>query len=142
MLIMFLFCFVCPCRISAPADNPIDIGESCTENFCVEGTDGAEFHPDLQPGEQDILMTVSIDPNEPNFSAFSTNENAAGIGQLQNLLWTHDITHLYLAGFGFEYGIVRTALDAHYSLELKVVASRYVLRNFLHVFFYHSVLCL
>ena len=95
-------------RIKSSENN--QIAESYTENFCVEGTVGAEFHHDLFPGENEVLMTMSLDPANPDFSAF--NSKTGRSCQLKKLLLAHEITHLYIAGLGYEYSIVRTAMDA------------------------------
>ena len=77
---------------------------------CVQGTRGAEFHPDLRlpPGAQ--VVSTGQDPNEDGYSAFpSTLEDGRGLAQA---LRDAGVRHVYAGGLATDYCVKATILDA------------------------------
>jgi nicotinamidase/pyrazinamidase len=77
---------------------------------CVEGTAGAEFHPDLRLPSDAIVVSKGDVPTRPGYSAFDgrTPEGRALLDDLR----AHGIDALYVAGLTTEYCVKETALDA------------------------------
>jgi len=74
---------------------------------CVQGTEGASFHPDLHEHRFDkvfIKGTRNVDDGYSSFEA--TNENLAEYLKSQN------VTTVFIAGLTIEYCVKTTALDA------------------------------
>jgi len=77
---------------------------------CVEGTEGAQFHPGLTLPAETIVISKGNDPSRPGYSAFDgrTAEGATLFSDLSN----RRITRLYVAGIATDYCVKATALDA------------------------------
>lgn len=77
---------------------------------CVQGSEGAAFHPllELPPGA--ILVTKGEDPERPGYSAFDghTDDGAP----LAEDLARRRVDVLYLVGLTTEYCVKQTAIDA------------------------------
>jgi nicotinamidase/pyrazinamidase len=78
--------------------------------FCIAGTPGASFHPDLQLTSKARQVFRSSDPQELGPSAFRGIDRAGR--PLLALLREQGVEHLFLAGSTVEEGIRATALDA------------------------------
>lgn len=77
---------------------------------CIQGTNGAKFHPDLKLSPQTIILTKGEDPNEDSYSAFQAHDSekkpfAAGLRE-------RGIEHLYVGGLATDYCVKATILDA------------------------------
>lgn len=77
---------------------------------CVQGTPGAEFHPDLAlPGDA-IVITKGDTPDGAGYSAF---EGHTSDGRpLADDLRRRGIDRVYVAGLTTDYCVKQTALDA------------------------------
>jgi len=77
---------------------------------CVQGTSGAEFHPDLELPPSTVLITKGTDPEEDAYSAFhgTTDEGESLADRLQR----DGVTHLYIGGLATDYCVRASALDA------------------------------
>ena len=77
---------------------------------CVQGTDGAAFHGDLDLPRQVIVISKGEDPDRPGYSAF---EGRAPSGQsFGTELRGRRIDGLYVTGLATDYCVKQTTLDA------------------------------
>ena len=77
---------------------------------CVQGSEGARFHPDLILPADVTVVTKGDDPQQPGYSAL---EGHASHGKsLTDDLRGRGIAHLYIAGIATEYCVKVSALDA------------------------------
>jgi nicotinamidase/pyrazinamidase len=77
---------------------------------CVQGTDGAAFHRDLDLPRQAIVVSKGEDPDRPGYSAF---EGSTPSGQsFGTELRSRNIDGLYVAGLATDYCVRQTTLDA------------------------------
>ena len=77
---------------------------------CVQGTGGAQFHPDLKLPADAIIVSKGDDPAKPGYSAFD-GRTASGNTLLHDLR-ERNVTRLYVAGIATDYCVKATALDA------------------------------
>lgn len=77
---------------------------------CVQGTSGAEFHPDLNMPAGSLIMSKGDDPKEDSYSAFAGHD-AKGRG-LADVLKDDGIGHFYIGGLATDYCVRETSLDA------------------------------
>lgn len=74
---------------------------------CIQGTKGAEFHPDLKKEKINRVVLKGTTNSEEGYSIFE------GIDiDLEGYLRDRDVDTLYLSGLVTEYCIKETALDA------------------------------
>lgn len=74
---------------------------------CVQGTKGAEFHPDLQEHHFDKVFVKGTGNKDDGYSSFeATNDNLAGY------LKKKKVETVFIAGLTIEYCVKTTALDA------------------------------
>lgn len=77
---------------------------------CVQGTQGAEFHPDLEVPYRAVIMSKGDDPTQDSYSAFSGHDEQ-GRG-LAEVLRADGVTHFYIGGLATDYCVRQTSLDA------------------------------
>ncbi|CAG1066107.1 nicotinamidase/pyrazinamidase [uncultured bacterium] len=77
---------------------------------CVQGTNGAEFHPALEMPPEAVVMSKGDDPEQDSYSAFSGHDEK-GRG-LAEVLKSDGITHFYIGGLATDYCVRQSALDA------------------------------
>ena len=88
---------------------------------CVQGTEGARFHPDLELPPDAIVISKGDDPERAEYSAFD-GHTPAGRPLLSDLR-DRQIDSVYVAGLTAEYCVKQTVLDA-LTAGLHVVALR------------------
>lgn len=79
---------------------------------CVQGTWGAEFHPDLEVKGEVIRKGTS---GEDGYSGFTVRDPQSGAQEgtdLEPLLRKHGIEHVVIVGLATDYCVKETALDA------------------------------
>jgi len=77
---------------------------------CVQGSTGAEFHPDLRLPAGTILLFKGIDEHRDGYSAFDgVSETGTNFSEL---LKKNEIDHLYIGGLATDYCVRTTVLDA------------------------------
>lgn len=74
---------------------------------CVAGTQGAEFHPDLEADKIDLELLKGTDNKDDGYSAFEAT-NAS----LTDFLQENNIQHLYVCGLATDYCVKASAIDA------------------------------
>ncbi len=77
---------------------------------CIQGTWGAEFHPELEVPPDAVIITKGADPEEDAYSAFQgrTPEGEPFAERLRR----DGVTHLYVGGLATDYCVRASALDA------------------------------
>jgi nicotinamidase/pyrazinamidase len=72
---------------------------------CVQGTPGAELHPDLNKDRIDAVVDAGARPELEGYSGFEETDLAA-------VLRDHDIDRVTVVGLATDYCVRATALDA------------------------------
>jgi nicotinamidase/pyrazinamidase len=77
---------------------------------CVQGTDGAAFHPALRLPEGTVVLSKGINPDMDGYSAFEgTTDNGR---TLMELLSKMEVRKLYISGLATDYCVLCTTLEA------------------------------
>jgi nicotinamidase/pyrazinamidase len=96
---------------------PFDMGELSGQpqimwpDHCVQETQDAEFHPDLDIGAVDYIQQKGENPAVDSYSAFRDNDQAALTG-LAGYLKAQQITELDICGLATDFCVKFSALDA------------------------------
>ena len=80
-------------------------------NHCVQGSRGADFHPELVTLGASIILRKGTRRGLDSYSALFENDRATPTG-LEGWLGSLRIKTLYLAGLATDYCVYYTALDA------------------------------
>ena len=72
---------------------------------CVQGTEGADFHPDLALPDDAVIVSKATTPDEEAYSGFE------GTG-LAGLLRAAGVRRVFVGGLATDYCVRATALDA------------------------------
>jgi nicotinamidase/pyrazinamidase len=90
-------------------------------SHCVQGTEGAQFHPGLELPPDAIVINKGDDPERHGYSAFEGH--TVGGKALLDDLRDRRITRVYLSGIATDYCVRESALDARKAgLEVRVLA--------------------
>ena len=79
-------------------------------DHCMQGTNGAEFHPSLRR-DADLIIRKGYRPEIDSYSAFFENDQTTPTG-LQGYLNERGITDLTLVGLATDFCVAYSALDA------------------------------
>jgi nicotinamidase/pyrazinamidase len=79
---------------------------------CVQGTGGADFHPDLDASKADHIVRKGFRPEIDSYSAFFENDHETPTG-LDDYLTAKGIDHLTLVGLATDFCVLYSALDAN-----------------------------
>ena len=80
-------------------------------DHCVQGTPGAEFHPDLKLTGAELILRKGFRPEIDSYSAFFENDRATPTG-LNAYLRERGLRRVFLAGLAYDYCVGYSALDA------------------------------
>lgn len=80
-------------------------------DHCVQGTDGAAFHADLNADAADMIIRKGYNPAIDSYSAFFENDRKTPTG-LEGYLRTRGITTLTMVGLATDFCVQYSALDA------------------------------
>lgn len=80
-------------------------------DHCVQGTKGAEFHPDLNVLNCELVLRKGYDPLIDSYSAFFENDHKTATG-LAGYLRERRINRLFLVGLATDYCVAYSGLDA------------------------------
>ena len=82
-------------------------------DHCVQGTAGADFHPDVAPAVVKALAVVrkGYNPAVDSYSGFFENDRRTATG-LAGLLRERGMTRVFLCGLAYDYCVRFTAEDA------------------------------
>jgi nicotinamidase/pyrazinamidase len=86
-------------------------------DHCVQGSQGAEFHPGLEWTKAELVIRKGFRPNIDSYSAFFENDHKTSTG-LGGYLKERGIDDVTLCGLATDYCVAYSALDAA-SLGLK-----------------------
>ena len=78
---------------------------------CVRGTNGAEFHADLNSSRFDCIIQKGTDFEVDSYSGFQDNKQGASTG-LHEYLTEKGVTELLVVGLATDYCVRCTVLDA------------------------------
>lgn len=76
---------------------------------CVQGSDGAEFHPGLQLGSDRVILSKGMAVDEDSYSAFDAVDSRGLL--LGEVLRQAGIHRIYIGGLATDYCVKQTALD-------------------------------
>lgn len=78
---------------------------------CVQGTAGADFHPDLALDVANIVLRKGTNPGIDSYSAFFENDRTTPTG-LRGYLADRGVEEVWLAGLATDFCVAYSALDA------------------------------
>lgn len=78
---------------------------------CVQGSEGAAFHPDLNSDRADMVIRKGFRPEIDSYSAFFENDHTTPTG-LDGYLRSRGLTKLVLTGLATDFCVGFSALDA------------------------------
>ena len=112
-----------------PGRQPFELGELSGlpqvlwPDHCVQGTPGADFHPELLTGYFQAIIRKGMDPKVDSYSTFYDNHRHNPSG-LTGLLKARGVTQVYLCGLALDYCVRYSAIDA-----LEVSAQVFVIED-------------
>lgn len=77
---------------------------------CVQGTPGAEFHPDLSLPTGTVVVSSGMREDEDGYSAFDARDDAGR--EVADLLRDRGVRRLYVGGLATDYCVKASVLDA------------------------------
>jgi nicotinamidase/pyrazinamidase len=80
-------------------------------DHCVQGTEGADFHPDLDTDRADLIIRKGFRPQIDSYSAFFENDQTTPTG-LEGYLRTRGVTQLTMVGLATDFCVSFSAQDA------------------------------
>lgn len=92
---------------------------------CVQGTEGAEYHPELELPQSAVEITKGQDPNEDAYSAFQARNHEGKL--FGDLLRELKVEKLYVGGLATDYCVKSSVLDAlkaGFEVDLLIDAAR------------------
>jgi nicotinamidase/pyrazinamidase len=78
---------------------------------CVQGTSGAEFHPELDTDAADLILRKGFRSAIDSYSAFFENDRTTTTG-LAGYLRERGVEEIWLGGLATDFCVAYTALDA------------------------------
>ena len=76
---------------------------------CIQGSKGAEFHPDLKISNDAVVLSKGMAVDEDSYSAFAAVDSR-GVG-LKDLLRQSGIKRIYVGGLATDYCVKETVLE-------------------------------
>ena len=101
---------------SHPAHDPMDVievayGEQVLwPDHCVQGTEGAAFHPDLDLTPAELILRKGFRPEIDSYSAFYENDGETPTG-LTGYLRARNIDTLHVCGLAADFCVKWSAVD-------------------------------
>jgi len=95
-------------------------------DHCVQGSEGADFHADLNTDAADLIIRKGFRPKIDSYSAFFENDQTTPTG-LDGYLKTRGISSVVLTGLATDFCVFYSAMDAvklGYQVELRLSACR------------------
>jgi nicotinamidase/pyrazinamidase len=90
-------------------------------DHCIQGTPGADFHPDLEITRAELILRKGFRPAIDSYSAFLENDKRTATG-LAGYLRERDFRRIFLAGLAYDYCVRFSAVDAvHLGFEAVVI---------------------
>ena len=79
-------------------------------DHCIQGSDGAAFHPELNTDRADAVIRKGMNPAVDSYSAFFENDKKTSTG-LAGFLQGRGCTDLTMVGLATDYCVAWSALD-------------------------------
>jgi len=79
-------------------------------DHCVQGTTGAEFHPDLKWTKAELVVRKGFRPEIDSYSAFQENDKRTKTG-LAGYLKERGFTRLFMTGLATDFCVGWSAID-------------------------------
>jgi nicotinamidase/pyrazinamidase len=83
-------------------------------DHCVQGTDGAELHKDLQTSRAELVLRKGYHRDIDSYSAFFENDRKTRTG-LIGYLRERGFTRVFLAGLAFDFCVRYSSEDARHA---------------------------
>jgi len=80
-------------------------------DHCVQGTQGADFHPDLAIDRADLILRKGFRREIDSYSAFFENDQTTPTG-LEGYLRSRGLTELEFVGLATDFCVAWSAMDA------------------------------
>lgn len=80
-------------------------------DHCIQGSEGAAFHPDLKVDRADLIIRKGYNPAIDSYSAFFENDHTTPTG-LEGYLRARGIDTLTLVGLATDFCVNYSAVDA------------------------------
>lgn len=80
-------------------------------DHCIQGSDGAAFHPLLETDHADLIIRKGYNPTIDSYSAFFENDHKTPTG-LEGYLRTRGIKEVTLVGLALDFCVNYSAVDA------------------------------
>jgi nicotinamidase/pyrazinamidase len=80
-------------------------------DHCVQGSQGAQFHRDLEVARAELIIRKGYDPAIDSYSAFYENDRATATG-LSGYLRTRGFERVFMAGLATDFCVAYSAIDA------------------------------
>jgi nicotinamidase/pyrazinamidase len=80
-------------------------------DHCIQGTVGAEFHPDLNTDRAELVVRKGFRPAIDSYSAFYENDRRTPTG-LAGYLRERGLRRIFLAGLATDFCVFYSAVDA------------------------------
>lgn len=81
-------------------------------NHCVQGTDGVDFHPELNMSKVSKIFPKGTNPEVDSYSGFFDNDQKSSTG-MGEWLKKQNVTEVVVVGLALDYCVKATAIDAH-----------------------------
>jgi len=81
-------------------------------DHCIPGTSGADYHPDFDTTDVNLILHKGTKKELDSYSAFFENDKKTPTG-LQYYLKGHNIDNVYLLGLARDVCVFYSAMDAH-----------------------------
>ena len=79
-------------------------------DHCIQGSDGAAFHPDLNTNPADMVIRKGFRPQIDSYSAFFENDRTTPTG-LEGYLRNRGVEGLTLVGLATDFCVAYSAID-------------------------------
>lgn len=90
-------------------------------DHCIQGTPGAEFHPNLHLPQAELILRKGFRPEVDSYSAFFENDRSTPTG-LAGYLNERGLRRVFLCGLAYDFCVGYSALDARaHGLEAVVL---------------------
>ena len=80
-------------------------------SHCVQNTEGADFHPDLEIGRAELILRKGFHTAIDSYSAFLENDKCTPTG-LAGYLRERGFKRIFIAGLAYDYCVRYSAVDA------------------------------
>ncbi|NIO10661.1 MAG: isochorismatase family protein, partial [Deltaproteobacteria bacterium] len=93
---------------------------------CIQGSRGAEFHPDLTLSQEIVVISSGTRSDEQGFSGFEGKDSDGH--PLLDLLKQNGVDRIYVGGLATDYCVRSTVLDA-LKLGFRVIVIKDAIRG-------------